>query len=61
MSYRVKAPQRADRYRVMVDEYIHYQRYGFLIVRHLVHLEEVEELKGHAMDLLYGLVSIPGI
>ncbi len=61
MSYRVIAPQRADRYRVTVDDYIHYQRYGYLIVRDLVPLEEVEELKRHAMDLLYGRIAIPGI
>jgi len=54
MAYRVIAPQRADRYRVSVDEYCAYWRDGFLIVRHLVPLEEVEELKRHAMDLFYG-------
>lgn len=61
MSYRVVAPQRPDRYKVSVDEYRRYYRDGFIIVRQLVPLDETEELKAHAMDLLYGRVKIPGI
>gem|GEM_PF-2920536 len=61
MSYRVLAPQRADRYKVSVDEYRRYHLDGFLVVRRLVPLDEVEELKAHAMDLLYGRVQIPGV
>jgi hypothetical protein len=61
MSYRVLAPQRADRYKVSVDEYRRYHCDGFLVVRRLVPLDEVEELKVHAMDLLYGRVQIPGV
>ena len=61
MSYRVIAPQRADRYKVSVDEYRQYWRDGFIIVRGLVPKDDVEELKQHAMDLLYGRVKVPGI
>jgi len=61
MSYRVLAPQRPDRYKVSVDEYRRYWRDGFLVVKNLVPKDEVEELKEHAMDLLYGRVQIPGV
>lgn len=61
MSYRVLAEDRGDRYRVPVDEYVHYQRNGYLVVRDLVPQREVDELKEHAMDMLWGRISIPGI
>ena len=61
MSYRVLAEERADRYRVSVDEYVSYQRNGYLVVRNLVPQDEVEELKTYSMNMLWGNVSIPGI
>jgi len=61
MPYRMKAVQRVDRYRVTVDEYRHYQRHGYLVVPGLVSYHEVEEIRQHAMDLLFGRISIPGI
>ncbi|MCS7223184.1 MAG: phytanoyl-CoA dioxygenase family protein [Armatimonadetes bacterium] len=61
MGYRLIAESRPDRYPVTVEQYRHYQKYGYLIVRDLVPQEEVEELKGHAMDLFYGRVDIPGV
>jgi chlorinating enzyme len=61
MSYRVSSIQRPDRYAVKVDEYVHYQRNGYLVVRDLVSQNDVEELKQHAMDLFYGRKVVPGI
>jgi chlorinating enzyme len=61
MSYRVLADHRVDRYHVSVNEYIHYQRNGYLAVRDLVSQDEVAELKQHAMDLFYGRTTMAGI
>lgn len=61
MSYRVLSVSRPDRYAVKVDEYVHYQRSGYLVVRDLVAQNEVEELKQHAMDLFYGRKIVPGV
>jgi hypothetical protein len=61
MSYRVLAQDRADRYRVQVEEYAGYQREGFLVVRELVPGAEVDALREHAMDLLHGRVEVPGV
>lgn len=61
MSYRLLAENRPDRYRVPVEDYISYLRNGYLVVRSLVSKDEVEELQGHAKDLLYGRVSVPGV
>jgi phytanoyl-CoA hydroxylase len=51
---------RAERYRVKVDEYIAYQRNGYLVVRGLVPPEAVAELVTFAMDLLDGRIALPG-
>ena len=61
MAYRVLAEKRDDRYRVMTNEYVQYQRDGYLVVRDLVRRDEVEKLQQHAMNLFYGRVSAPGI
>lgn len=61
MSYRVIAGDRADRYRVSVEEYAGYQDAGYLVVQGLVAQWEVEELRGHAMDLLCGRATLPGM
>jgi ectoine hydroxylase-related dioxygenase (phytanoyl-CoA dioxygenase family) len=46
--------ERADRYRVSVDEYIAYRRQGFLSVPGLVAPEEIEELRRHTEELMQG-------
>jgi len=61
MSYRPVAEPRRDRRTVTVDEYIQYQRDGFLVARGLVAHDEVEELTRHAMDLLEGRITLPGM
>ncbi len=61
MSYRVVAENRPDRYRVTAEEYVTYQRDGFIIVRNLVPPEELRDLERHAEDLFYGRVSVPGV
>lgn len=56
-------PQAWDlpRYRVKVDEYKHYQRNGYVIVRGLVEQADVEIMRTWGMDLLYGRITIPGV
>jgi phytanoyl-CoA hydroxylase len=61
MSYRVLADDRPDRYRVAVEEYVRYGRDGFLVVPGLVSSADVAELERHAMDLLHGRISLPGV
>jgi phytanoyl-CoA dioxygenase PhyH len=61
MSYRVLAENRPDRYRVTAEEYAAYHRNGYLVVRGLAPLEEVEALERHAMDLLYGRAAVPDV
>ncbi len=61
MSYRAKAIDRPDRYRVKVDEYIFYRRNGYLIVRNLVPQAFVQELLEFATDVLYGRLLLPGM
>jgi chlorinating enzyme len=61
MSYRAIAEERADRRHVSVQEYIDYQRDGYLVVKGLVSQEETESLKRHAMDLLEGRELLPGM
>ncbi len=59
--YKPVARERSDRYKVAVREYKEYQRHGFIVVPSLVAPEEVEELKGHAMDILEGRVPLEGV
>lgn len=61
MTYRVLAEQRADRYRVTTEEYVRYQRGGYLVVRDLVPHDDVKNFQQHAMDLFYGRASVPGV
>ncbi len=44
MAYIPKAIERADRYRVRVDHYVHYQREGYLKVERLLPPEDVQRL-----------------
>ena len=46
--------QRAERYRVSVEEYRLFRRQGFLVVRDLVAPHEIEELRRHTEDLMQG-------
>src|ERR1041385_6820628 len=45
---------REDRYAVSVDEYRRFRRDGFLVVRNLVSVEDVAELRRHTEDLMQG-------
>ncbi len=46
--------ERANRYRVSVEEYSAFRKNGFLVVRGLVSPEDVAELRGHTADLMQG-------
>ena len=46
---------------VPVEEYVHYQARGYLGVRGLVPMAEVEATTAHAMGILRGTVPVPGI
>ncbi|HEX2032607.1 MAG TPA: phytanoyl-CoA dioxygenase family protein [Chloroflexota bacterium] len=54
------SPQR-ERYRVSVSEYVRFHEQGFLVVKGLLNGNEVEELRRHASDLMYGRVDVPGL
>lgn len=43
-----------DRYLVSVDQYIAFRRDGFLIIRGLVPMSDIEELRRHTDDLMQG-------
>lgn len=47
-------------YQVSVDQYVTFRRQGFLVVRQLVPLEQVQELTAHMDNLLSGCETIPG-
>jgi phytanoyl-CoA hydroxylase len=49
------------RYQVSVREYVTFHEQGFLIVRGLVPLDDVDELKQHVDDLIYGRCEVPGL
>lgn len=62
----VKPEEHADMpmhapYRVSVEQYVQFRRDGFLIVRGLVAPHEVEELKAHTEELMYGRIEVPGV
>ncbi|MEM9789898.1 MAG: phytanoyl-CoA dioxygenase family protein [Planctomycetota bacterium] len=46
--------ERADAYRVTVDEYRQFRQWGFLIVRGLLSPEDVAKLQQHTTDLMNG-------
>jgi len=50
-----------QRYRVSVQEYVTFHEQGFLVVRGLISPEEVEELRQHTEDLIYGRIEVPGL
>lgn len=57
----VAAPPRPPRYRVSVQEYTTFREQGFLVVRGLVDPAEVDELRAHTEDLIWGRVTVPGL
>jgi hypothetical protein len=61
MSYLPKAQERADRYRVHVEQYRDYRRDGYLLLRGLLAPEDVDRLRRWADDVLYGREPVPGI
>jgi len=50
-----------DPYPVSVQEYVAFHEQGFLVVRGLVPLEDVQELNEHMDNLLSGRETIPGV
>jgi phytanoyl-CoA hydroxylase len=50
-----------ERYRVSVEEYVRFHEQGFLVVKGLLTAEEIEELKRHSEDLMFGRVDVPGL
>jgi len=57
----VQPPRPYERARMSVRDYVTFQEQGFLIVRGLVPAADVEELKQHSEDLIYGRISVPGL
>ena len=55
------AGQTYERYRVSVQEYVTFREQGFLIVRGLVPLEDVQQMIEHTEELLAGRLSVPGL
>jgi ectoine hydroxylase-related dioxygenase (phytanoyl-CoA dioxygenase family) len=49
------------RYVVSVEEYVRFQEQGFLVVKGLLDGAEVEELKQHSEDLMYGRHDVPAL
>src|SRR3954469_9219832 len=49
---------RPDRYRLSVEEYKTFRGDGFLVVRGLVPRTDIEELKAHTADLMYGRIEV---
>jgi phytanoyl-CoA hydroxylase len=49
------------RYRVSVREYVTFHEQGFLIVRGLVPSDDVDDLRTHVDDLIYGRCDVPGL
>jgi len=48
------SPAAFDRYQVSVEQYIHFRRFGFLVVPGLVSQADVAELRQHTDDLMQG-------
>lgn len=61
MPYSPRVQDRSDRYTISRQQYISYQRHGFLIVRALVPPEDVEQTLEHADDIINGRVEVSGI
>ncbi len=50
-----------DPYHVSVQEYVTFHEQGFLVVKGLVPVDDVQELAEHTEDLLYSRETIPGV
>src|SRR5262249_15455895 len=50
-----------QRRRVGVDEYISFREQGFLVARGLLGPAEIDELRAHSEDLMYGPAAVPGL
>jgi hypothetical protein len=61
MSYRAVAVHRPNRCKITIDQYIHYQRNGYLIVQGLVEEEAVQKLNIWSDDILYGRAALSGM
>lgn len=61
MAYLPKAVERADRYKVKVDEYIHYRREGYLKVEGLVSPEDVAKLRAWAIEQWEHKIQAAGV
>jgi len=61
MSHLPRAADRPGRFKVAVDQYVAYQRDGFLVVSSLLSGEDVEVLLGLAEDILWGREPLPGL
>jgi phytanoyl-CoA hydroxylase len=61
MSYAPRATPRDDRYKVSVEQYVSYQRDGYLKVQGLVAAEDTQRLFDWANDVLYGREPIQGL
>src|SRR5687768_16086099 len=48
-------------YRVSVQEYVTFREQGFLVVKGLVPLDDVQELVEHTENLLYGRETLEGV
>lgn len=59
--YKAKVEMREDRYKVSVEQFKTYHEQGYVVVKGLVGLDEVEELKGHAMGIMDGRVPLEGV
>lgn len=51
----------AKRRQITVDQYISYHRDGYLVVPGLVSRDEVDELRQHTEDLMFGRITIEGV
>jgi phytanoyl-CoA hydroxylase len=61
MSHLPRAVDRADRYRVRVEQYVSYHRDGYLKVEGLLPLVDAERLRSWADDILYGREPVEGL
>ena len=53
--------ERADRYKVSVEEYVFFHQNGYLVVKDLVPVDDVRTLHKWADDILYGREQIEGL
>lgn len=61
MSYAPTAVRRNDRYLVKVEQYSHYHKNGFLIIRELLAPQDVERMRRWADDIFFGRTNLPGM